>query len=81
MADVITQKNQIQFEYAFVDGDTRLAYINNPKDSISSAEIEALNTYIRANNLIVGDKFGSTFAQINKATKITKVTTTLDINP
>ena len=81
MADVITQKNQLQFDYAFVDGDTRISYINNPKDSISAAEIDELNTYIRANNLIVGDKFGSTFAQINKVTRINKTTTTLDLNP
>ncbi len=81
MADVITQKNQIQFEFAFVDGDTRLAYLNNPKDTISTQEIEELNTYIRANNILVGDKYQSTFAQINKATRVTKITTTLDINP
>lgn len=81
MADVITQKNQIQFEFAFVDGDTRLAYLNDPKDSISAQEIEELNTYIRANNILVGDKYQSTFAQINKATRVTKITTTLDINP
>lgn len=81
MADVITQKNQIQFEFAFVDGDTRLAYINNPKDTVTAQEIDDLNTYIRANNLIVGDRYQSTFAQINKATKISKTTTTLDLNP
>ena len=80
MADTITEKSTLQLEYAFVDGDTRLANIQNPNSSITSAQIEELNQFIRANNLIVGDKYGGTFAQINKATKIRKTTTNIEID-
>lgn len=80
MADTIASSSSIQLEFAFVDGDTRLTNVNNAKDSVTSAQIAELNTYIRANNLIVGDKNGGTFAQINYAKRINKTTTTLDIN-
>lgn len=81
MPDIIKTEQTLQIEYAFVDGDTRLNNIKNPKSEITPQEIENLNTMIRANNLIVGDRYQSTFAQINYAKKVSKTTTTLDINP
>ena len=54
--------------------------IKNPKANITSEEIEDLNTFLRANNAIVGDRYGSTFARINSAKRISKTTTTFDIN-
>lgn len=80
MADTITESEVLQLEYAFVDGDTRTNNIKNPKENITPQEIETLNTYMRANNVIVGDRYQSTFAQINQAKRITKTTVTYDIN-
>lgn len=80
MADVITTNQTLQLEYAFVDGDTRINNIKNPKDNISASDIESLNTFIRANNAIVGDRYQSTFAQINYAKRVTKTTVNYDIN-
>lgn len=80
MADIITENQTLQIEYAFVDGDTRLNNIKNPKQNITAEEIANLNTMIRAGNLIVGDRYQSTFAQINYAKRINKTTTTFDIN-
>lgn len=80
MPDIIKTQENLQLEYAFVDGDTRQSNIKNPKADITSGDIEELNTFIRANNAIVGDRYQSTFAQINYAKRIRKTTTTLDIN-
>lgn len=80
MPDVITTSNVLQLEYAFVDGDTRLNTVKNPKENITSQDIEALNTFIRANNALIGDRYKSTFAQINSAKRISKTTTNFDIN-
>lgn len=79
MPDIIKTQDTMQIEYAFVDGDTRLSNIKDPKAEITPAEIEELNAFIRANNAIVGDRYQSTFAQINYAKRISKTTTTLDI--
>lgn len=79
MPDIIKTENTLKLDYNFVDGDTRTNNIKNPKDNITAEQIGALETKIRANNLIIGDKSGATFARI-KATKIRKTTTTFDIN-
>ena len=81
MADTITSATTLDVEFAFVDGDTRLQKIKDPRDDISASDIESLNQMIRANNLIIGDRYKSTFAQINYAKKVTKTTTTFDVNP
>lgn len=80
MADTITNSKSLKLEYDFVDGDTRTNNIKDPNDSITSAQIEELNTFIRANNALVGDKYQATFARIRKATIIDKTTTNFDLN-
>ena len=81
MADIITSNQTLDMEFAFVDGDTRITKIKNPKADITAQDIQNLNQKIRANNLIIGDRYQSTFAQINYAKRVTKTTTTFDINP
>lgn len=80
MADVITSTENLQIEYAFVDGDTRTNNIKDPKADITAQDIEELNTFLRANNALIGDRYQSTFAQINKAKRVTKTTVNYDIN-
>lgn len=80
MADIIKTDETLDFEFAFVDGDTRLTKIKNPKDNITAQEIQELNTFMRANNAVIGDRYNSTFAQINSAKRVRKTTTTFDIN-
>ena len=81
MADQITTSKTLKVETAFVDGDTRTINIKNPNtnDEQLSAKIGELNTFIRANAILVGDRDGATFAQINKATVVTKQTSNLDL--
>lgn len=80
MPDIITTTENLQIEYAFVDGDTRINNIKNPKSNITANDIAELNTFIRANNAVIGDRYNSTFAQINYAKRVTKTTTNYDIN-
>lgn len=80
MPDVISTSQTLDIEYGFVDGDTRVSKIKNPKANITQQEIEELDTWLRANSAIVGDRYGSTFARINSAKRVSKTTTTFDIN-
>lgn len=80
MPDVTSTTETLDIEYGFVDGDTRINKIKNPKANITQAEIEDLNTFLRANNAIIGDRYGSTFARINSAKRVSKTVTTFDIN-
>lgn len=80
MADTITNSKTLKLEYDFVDGDTRTNNIKNPRDDITSNEIAELNTFLRANNALIGDKYQATFAQIRKATIVEKTTTNFDLD-
>ena len=68
--DTSTSTNELKVEYMFVDEDTRIQKIKNPKESLSKSDIEELNAWLQANNVVVGDKNGATFARIRKATKV-----------
>lgn len=80
MADVITTKSTLDMELLFVDTDTRKLSIKDPKQDITSSDIENLQTLIRTNNLLIGDKYGSAFGSIKKAVRTRKTTQTLDTN-
>lgn len=79
MADTMTQSNELKFETMFVDGDTRTFNIKAPKSNVSQQEIAALNAYMQANNIMIGDKYGGRFGKIMTATVIDKTTVTLDL--
>lgn len=80
MADTITNSKTLKLEYDFVDGDTRTNNIKDPRNDITSNEIAELNTFLRANNALIGDKYQATFAQIRKATIVEKTTVNYDLN-
>lgn len=80
MADITTQDSTLVFEFMFVDGDTRTQKLKNPKGNITEQQIADLNTYIQANNLVIGDKGGATFGKISRVTKRDETVTKLDIN-
>lgn len=80
MADVIKTAYNLVIETAFVDGDTRTLTIKNPRSNISQSDIADLNSYMQENNMIIGDKDGSTFGRIKKVTRRSSTTTYLDIS-
>lgn len=79
MADKATTVDELKFEFAFADGDTRIYRLKNPKSGNLSSQIEAINTMILQNNLIIGDKASGAFTGIYRVTRVNKTTTTLDI--
>lgn len=78
MADVSSTSEQLKIENYFVDGDTRTITLKNPKQSITTSDIEELQAYMRANNIIVGDKMGGTFGKISTVTRVTETKTYVD---
>lgn len=80
MADIIKTSQHLIIETVFVDGDTRSITIKNPRSDISQSEISELNSYMQENNMIIGDKDGSTFGRIKKVTRRSSTTTYLDIS-
>lgn len=80
MADVIKTAYNLVIETVFVDGDTRTITIKNPRSNISQSDIADLNSYMQENNIIIGDKDGSTFGRIKKVTRRSSTTVYLDIS-
>ena len=76
MADIVKTSYNLVIETAFVDGIT----IKNPRSNISQSDITDLNSYMQENNIIIGDKDGSTFGRIKKVTRRSSTTTYLDIS-
>lgn len=78
--DTIKVTNDLLIENLFVDGDTRTITLRNPRENIAQSDIASLNSYMQANNIIIGDKAGATFGKIRKVTKRTRTTTGLDLS-
>lgn len=78
MADVSKNTESLKFDTLFVDGDTRILTLKNPKQNITTSEIEELQAFMRSTNIIVGDKDNGTFGRINSVTRVTEQRTYLD---
>ena len=70
----------LKIHCGFVDGDTRTITMKNPRSDITTEEITDLNSFIRTNNLLIGDETGAIFANIQKVTKGTTTTRKLDLS-
>lgn len=79
MADLQTQSTELVLDFLFVDEDTRLQKLKNPKSNLNRSDIEELNAWLQANNVVVGDKNGATFARIKSALRRTTTKTELDL--
>ena len=83
MANKTTTTDELKIENLFTDGDTRTITLKNPKDTITTAEITALETLIKNGtgeaSLLIGDKYGGDFKQIWTVRRIEKTTTEFDI--
>lgn len=84
MADTIKTAYTLDIECLFMDGDTRTIKLQNPKSTIETSEITALNTMILnggvSTSLLIGDKTGADFYRINSVTKTSTTTATLDLS-
>lgn len=84
MADKISTSSTLNIQTAYKDTDTRIIKLKNPRDNISTGDITALETLIRngsdgSESLLIGDKRGSDFLQIDQVTRINKTTLTFDL--
>ena len=80
MADVTTSKNVLQMVASFADGDDRTFTVDNPKASISAAEVNSLSAYMKDYNIILGDKNAADFGRIKSAKIINSTTTYYDVS-
>ncbi len=84
MANKVTQTDELKIENLFTDGDTRTITLKNPKTTIETSEITALETLIKNGtgeaSLLIGDKYGSDFKQIWTVKRVNKTTTEYDIS-
>lgn len=80
MADIRTNTESLKIEGLFVDGDTRIITLKNPKSSITTSEILALQTFMQANNVIIGDRYEGTFGRIESVTRVTEQRTVVDLS-
>lgn len=80
MADTIKTSAELKIDNYFVDGDTRMITLKNPKAEITNSDIEELQSFLRANNVLIGDKVGGTFGKISSVTRVIQTRTAMDIS-
>lgn len=79
MADKVKTTANLVIECVFNDGDTRTITLKNPKSTVSSSDIENLESFMIENHIIIGDKASSDFRKIMKAAIRNTTTTYLDL--
>lgn len=80
MADVVKNTKVLSLGADFSDGDTRTLNVNNPtSDASLGAGIDSLSSFIKNNNLIIGDKNGAAFTGFSSAQVKTQKSTYLDL--
>ena len=79
MADKVKTSRELVIECLFRDGDTRTITLRSPRSNISSSEIESLESFMRNENIIIGDRDTSDFRKIKQAIKRETTTTYLDL--
>jgi len=78
--DTITSGSNLQFNFGFVDGDTRTVNYPNPRQDLTDSDIAAFDTYLINGQYLVGDKIGASSTGVNSATLIEYTRTKLDIS-
>lgn len=80
MADVVKTSGTLQIVAEFVDEDDRSITFDNPKATITAAEVNALSSFIKTNNILLGDKDGADFSRVKSAKKIQSTVKYLDLD-
>ena len=79
MADKVTQSNELKLVQRFADGDTRALTLDNPKNDLTAAQINAVGTTLKNCNATIGDKAGAAFVDFTSAKRSTRKITQLDL--
>ena len=75
--DTITTKSTLQNVFLFTDGDTRTVNIDDPKDTITAAEVQAWANFAIENQILIGDKTGAALASLKSSKRIDATNTKL----
>lgn len=79
MADTIKTASELKLNSYYADGDTRVITVDNPKDDITAAQINAAGTVAATTQVLLGDRGGAAFVRFQSAKKITTSRTELDL--
>ena len=79
MANITSTRSYLQMTQEFTDGDDRLLTLENPKATITPAEVEELSDFMLTNKITIGDRRGADFLRIKDARVITSTTTIYDL--
>ena len=79
MADTRKETYILKIKLGFADGDTRVINLDNPKNNLQASQVHELSNFIKNNNLLLGDKYGSDSAGILYADIVESTKITLDI--
>lgn len=77
--DITTTKSTLHNVFGFADGDTRTLNLDNPVESLTSAQVQAWADYAKTNNLLIGDKAGALLDDIKSSVIIDNEQTVLDL--
>lgn len=77
--DTVKSASVLNLESYYADGDTRMINIDNPKDNITAAQINAVGTVGKNTQVLLGDKGGAAFVRFNSAHKVSSTRTEIDL--
>lgn len=75
--DTITTKSTLQNVFMFADGETRTVNIDDPKDTIAAADVQAWAQFAIDNQLLISDKSGAALTALKSSKKIDATNTKL----
>lgn len=80
MADKIISSSTLNMVAGFADGDDRTISLENPNTAIDlAAQVANLGTYLKANQIVAGDKAGADFTKFKSAKIVNKTITKFDL--
>jgi len=79
MADTIKSASELNLDFSFYDGDTRLVKMQNPKSDLTAAQIKAAADVVVTNAALIGDKAGAAVVGLIGAKAVSKTVTKLDL--
>ena len=77
--DTIKTSASLVIECVFNDGDTRTITLKNPRNDVSSTDIENLDSFMIENHIIIGDRDSSDLRKIKMAAIRNTTTSYLDL--
>ena len=80
MADIVRQTSNLTLVLEFKDDDDRTISLDNPKASVTAANVLDVEDYFKTNNVFIGDKAGADFLRIKSAKTVSNISTIYDLS-